>query len=140
MKLSDFKIESNTERLPLVCNGEDCWIEFSSASSTEFAKAQSAFTRAMAVKAEKGEEILTKTTVMGEEVTEYTETYNKHLAILLGSLIVDWSFDDELTKESGALFLFNNPSIANELDQRASLLASQEAEVKKPQSNQPETK
>lgn len=136
MKLTDFAKSTITQRLPLVAGGDECWIDIRSTNSDEFAVAKSQFEQAYSNQLIAGKELIITKVVLGQEVTDESEDYKKLLSVWLSSLISDWSFDDELSLENAAQFLYANPSVRKKVDEIASSLARGEARAKKPQLNQ----
>lgn len=136
MKLTDFAKSTITQRLTLVAGGDECWIEVRSTNSDEFATAKSQFEQAFSKQIIAGKELVSTKIVLGQEITEKSDDYEKLLSVMIASLITEWSFEDDLNLESAAQFLYNNQSVRNQVDEVASTLSRGEAKAKKPQSNQ----
>ena len=96
MKLTDFIKTSTTERIQLIAGSEECWIDVRSTNSEEFAKAKNQFDQAISSILLTGKELVVEKIVLGQTITEKTDDYEKLMSILIASLIVDWSFEDEM--------------------------------------------
>ena len=131
MKLTDFVKDSLTEKIDLVANGGEEWVKFKSTQSPEFIEAQHSFNQSTSAMLLAGKELISTKVVLGQEITERSEDYKKLFAIMFASIIVEWSLEDDVNLENAATFLYNNPSVLNELDRRASALTAKE-NAKKP--------
>ena len=131
MKLTDFAKSTITQRLNLDAGGDECWVDVRSTSSSEFARAKTQLEQATSKRLISGEKLFTTKTVLGEEITERSESYEKLLSVMMASLIADWSFEDELTLESAAQFLYTNPIVQSRVDEIGSALSQGEQAAKK---------
>ena len=138
MRIGDYSTnKEQTVRIALDVDGEDCFIEVFGITSRKYAEAYAWFKRACSEKMMAGEELITSTNVMGEEVVERSESYEKLQTILFAHLIADWGFADELNLLNATTLLTNNPYLCTKIDEETSMMAYAEATAKKPQSPQP---
>lgn len=138
MRIGDYSTnKEQTVRIALDVDGEDCFIEVFGITSRKYAEAYAWFKRACSEKMMAGEELITSTNVMGEEVVERSESYEKLQTILFAHLIADWGFVDELNLLNATTLLTNNPYLCTKIDEETSMMAYAEATAKKPQSPQP---
>ena len=134
MKISDYSArESLTQRVTFEVNGEPYYIEVRSTSSREYANGMAWFKRTAAHRAHSGKELIKVVEVAGEQIEEKTDEYLKLEAILFAHLVADWGFEDDLTLDSAANLIINNPDLRELIDDTTSAIAYAETTAKKPQ-------
>jgi hypothetical protein len=132
MKLTDFVKSTTTARMELAVGDETAWLDIRSTNSDEFAAAKGQFEQAFSSLLLAGKTLITKKVILGQEISERSDDYEKLLSIMLASLISEWSFEDELNAESAAQFLYNNRSVRTKVDEAATKLSAGEEAKKKP--------
>lgn len=137
MKLTDFTKSDLTSRLPLAAGGEDCWIEYKSTSCDEFIEAKNSFDQAFSRHVMNGKELVKTKVVLGQEITERSDDYKRLFAVMMASLITDWSLEDDLNLENAATLLYNNPAVCDALDTAATAMRRAELIAKKKPLNTP---
>lgn len=131
MRISDLTTEMATKRINLLAGDEEVWIDIRSTNSPEYIKAKNAYLQSAAEYVKAGKKLRETKTIMGHKIVEFTDLHYELLSIWLGSLIAGWSFEDELTLESAALMLLNNPDVRDVVDEEAVKLSSEEDAKKK---------